>query len=405
MLSTIQLKLRQSLIAHFERSLDIIAHERLRLRLLFAVAFLKLFNFIGGAWDIQWHIKIGRDSLFIPPHMLVFIAFLGGVALVSAQIIYETALARAGKEPPRAAKIGPLRAPGAIFGIFFGYSFALLSAGFDELWHRLFGIDATLWSPPHLMIMASTVVVDFSLLLGIATTCQRLGYGFTWNSPLLWGILLVGAYAFESVNFQMGEAFIVGYRHRGIGLYGLLFPILVGAALPLSLTLLIRLTQRFWIGLVVLPLTLGLQYLATGIAAAGFAILKPVSVIDEYVRLNPDSTAAVSRQFAGLLGFNGLIGFHQAWTMSLAFPALILVAGLGFLRVARRNPMIAAPVFASAMVVCSAVWFRFMPVLNQYPIDMIDILTAALLATIGGLMTGEIGYSLAERVEQTPPIA
>jgi hypothetical protein len=390
-------------VAHFERAIDAQAHEHLRLRLLFAVAVLKLFNFIGGAWDIQWHIEIGRDSLFIPPHMLVFVAFLGGVALVTTQILYETALSRAGQEPPHALRLGLFRAPGAVFAIFFGYTFALFSAGFDELWHRIFGIDATLWSPPHLMIMAATVVVDFSLLLGIAISCRRLGYGFDWKSPLLWGIVLVGAYAFESVNFQMGEAFIVGYRFRGIGLYGLLYPILVGAMLPLSLVVLIRLSKRFWIGLLVLGLVLCLQYLATGIAAAGFAILKPVSVIDEYVQQNPNSTAAVSREFARLLGFNGLIGFHQAWTMALAAPALVLVAGLGFIPAVRSKPLIVAPVFSVAMVVFSAAWFELVPALRQYPISPVDILAAALLAATGGFMTGQIGLFLAGLAEGPSP--
>jgi hypothetical protein len=48
----------------FTRSVDTVAHEQLRLRLLFSVA-VSLFNFIGGAWDIQWR-GIGR-MLFIPP--------------------------------------------------------------------------------------------------------------------------------------------------------------------------------------------------------------------------------------------------------------------------------------------------------------------------------------------------
>ena len=376
------------------------AHERLRLRLLFAVAFLKLFNFIGGAWDIQWHVAIGRDSLFIPPHMLVFVAFIGGVALVLAMISYETGLSRAGQVQAHTVKIGPFRATGAVFAIFFGYSFGLLSAVVDEMWHRIFGIDATLWSPPHLMIMTATVVVDFSLLLGITSSARRLGYGFRWDSPLFWGVLLVGAYAFESVNFQMGEAFIVGYRNRGLGLYGLLFPMMVGAVLPLSLMAIVRISRRFWMGLLILALTIGLQYLATGVSAAGFAILKPVSVIDEYVRQNPDSTAAVTRQFAGLLGFNGLIGFHQAWTMALAAPALALVALLQVIPWARRHLIVAAPVFSVAMVVLSYFWFQFVPALQQYPINALDVVVAAAISAAGGLIFGDLGQRLAKWIEE-----
>jgi hypothetical protein len=251
------------------------------------------------------------------------------------------------------------------------------------------------------MIMVATVVVDFSLLLGITASARRLGYGFTWNSPLFWGILLVGAFAFESVNFQMGEAFIVGYRYQGLGLYGLLFPILVGVMLPLSLMMVVRLSRRFWIGLVILALTIALQYLATGISAAGFAILKPVSVIDEYVRLNPNSTAAVSRQFASLLGFNGLIGFHQAWTMALTAPALALVALLQFVSWASRKPIIAAPVFSVGMVVLSYFWFQLVTPLQNYPISALDLVIAASISAVGGLIMGDLGQRLAQKIESS----
>jgi hypothetical protein len=397
MLAALNARFRRNVSAFFTRPVDALAHERLRLRLLFSVAVIKLFNFIGGAWDIQWHIEIGRDSLFIPPHLLVMVAFFSGVGMVLVMIAYESGLARGGHEQPHTLRLGPFRGDWPFFSIFFGYSFALLSGLVDELWHEVFGIDATLWSPPHLMIMAATVVVDFSLLLGITASARRLGYSFSWKSPLTWGILLVGAYTFESVNFQMGEAFIVGYRNGGAGLYGLLFPILFGVMLPLSLVTVLRLSGRFWTGLAVLGVTLTLQYLATGIAAAGFAILKPVSVIEEYVRLNPDSTAAVSREFARLLGFNGLIGFHQAWTMMLAAPALALVALLGFIPWARHRPMIAAPVFSAGMVILSYGWFQFVPLLHKFPIRLPDVLLGALISVTGGMVMGWIGYQLAGR--------
>jgi hypothetical protein len=289
-----------------------------------------------------------------------------------------------------------------VFAIFVGYSLALLSALFDELWHEIFGLDVTLWSPPHLMIMASTVVVDFSLLLGITASSRRLGYSLTWKSPLTWGILLVGAYSFESVNFQLGEAFIVAYRAGGAGVLGLLFPLLVGIMLPLSLMTILRLSKRFWIGLAILGLTVALQYIATGITAAGFSILKPVSVIEEYVRENPDSTTAVSREFARLLGFNGLIGFHQAWTMLLTAPALALVAILGWVPLARRRPIIAAPVFSIGMVVLSYAWFQFIPVLRAFQITITDVLLAALLSALGGLVMGFLGYKLAGKIDDPP---
>jgi hypothetical protein len=399
MFTSLNLKVRQSLNWIFPPQVDALAHERLRLRILFGVAMLKMFNFIGGAWDIQWHVEIGRDSLWIPPHLLVLFSFTTGVLLTLALIIYETKLAASGVDLPFTARFGPLRAPGAVFGIFFGYVAALLSGAFDEFWHQVFGIDATLWSPPHLMIMVAIMVVDFSLILGIAASSLRQGYKLKWNSPFFLGLVLTGAYAFEAVNFQMGEAFIVGYRNDGAGLYGLLFPILVGGFLPLSMMVCIRLSQRFWIGLPVMALTLALQYAATGISALGFAILKPVSVIDEYVLANPSSTAAMSRKFAALLGQNGLIGLHQAWTMSLFFLPLVVVALLGFIPAARRRPLLAAPLFAVSMVGFSYMWFQQMPALQEYAITNLDVLLAAGIAAVISLITGSLGLRLAEKVD------
>jgi len=380
--------------ARLVRPEDAVVHERLRLRVLFAVALLKLFNFIGGAWDIQWHVAIGRDSLWIPPHLMVFLAFVSGLAIVVIMIAYETGLSIAGQELPHTARLGRLRAPGAYFGILFGYAAALLAGVIDELWHRAFGIDATLWSPPHLLIMVATVVVDYSLLLGITASARRLGYTFTWNSPLLWGIVLTGAYAYESVHFQMGEAFIVGHRHGGAGLYGLLFPILIGAFLPLSLVACIRLARRAWVVLLTAGLALALQYVATGIAALGFAILKPVSIIDQYVLLYPESTAAKAREFAALLGNNGLIGLHQAWTMTLAFPALVLVALIGNLPWVRRRPLLMAAAFSISMVLIAYALYGLTPALRDYPITGVDVALAALLALAGGLLTGALGLRL-----------
>ena len=398
MLAELMSKIEIRLHARLKTQANTAAHERLRLKALFAVAILKLFNFIGGAWDIQWHVEIGRDNLWIPPHLVVLFAFASGLALTLAWIAYETYLARSGQPQPHSLRLGPLHAPGATFGICLGYLLALLSGGLDELWHEIYGIDATLWSPPHLSIMLGTMVVDFSLMLGIAASARRLGYGFNLKSPLFWGLILTGAYAFEAVNFQMGEAFIVSYRQAGVGLYGLLFPILVGVFLPLSMIVLIRLAKRYWVVLLALGLTLLLQYLATGIAAAGFAILKPVSVIDEYVLKNPESTAAKAREFAGLLGFNGLIGFHQAWTMTLGFLPLALVSSLELIPRAHRYTLAAAPIFSISMVLFSYLWFQQTPALSNYPITALDLLLACMLSALGGLLMGGLGMRLASEV-------
>ena len=41
----------------------------------------------------------------------------------------------------------------------------VLAAPIDDLWHRLFGIDVTLWSPPHLLGILGGVVNSWGCLL------------------------------------------------------------------------------------------------------------------------------------------------------------------------------------------------------------------------------------------------
>jgi hypothetical protein len=401
MLSRFQVRLGQRLVARPAWAYSAPAHERQRFNVLAAVALLKLFNLFGGVWDIQWHVAIGRDSLWIPPHMLVTVAFVGGFCLVIGWIAYESILAQSGAFLQRTVSLGPSRSPLVFYIIFFAYTGALLSAGFDDLWHRLYGIDVTLWSPPHLCIMFFTMLVDYSLLIGLTASAWAMGWRFSWRTLYFWLFLLAGAYTLEAVNFQMAEAFIVGYRARGTGLTGLLYPLMVGTLFPMSLLLMLNLARRFWAAGLIFLLALGLQYVGVGVAAAGFAILHPVSQIEEFVRLNPASTISLARQFASQIGFNGLIGFEQAWTMSLSGVPLGLVSLLALWPWAQRRLLLAAPVYSAGLVLTCYVWFQFIPLLRDYSISVTVLSLSVLLAAAGGLLFGWIGTRLSHLVELT----
>jgi hypothetical protein len=379
------------------------AHELLRFWALVAIAVLKLGNLFGGIWDIQWHVAIGRDSLWIPPHLLVLAAFASGLAMVIGVLVHETRLARVGVRLEGTIQLGPIYAPLAFFGIFLGYAGSLLSGGFDELWHRIFGLDVTLWSPPHLAIMLCTMVVDYSLLLGLAASARRLGWRFEPRRPYFWAFILVGAYTFEAVNFQMAQAFIVSFHAQGAGLIGLLFPILVGSLFPMSLLLILGLSRRYWTAILVFLVTLPLEYVGIGLAAAGFAILRPVSVVEDFVRTNPDSTIALARQFARAIGFGGLIGFEQAWTMMLSGVPLALVSLLELWPWARRRLWVAAPVYGAGLVLTSYAWFQLIPTLKAYRIAGYDVALAVALAASFGLLFGAIGLWLARLGEESAP--
>jgi len=376
------------------------AHERLRLGTLIVIGVFKLFNFFGAVWDIQWHVSIGRDSLFIPPHMVAAGSFVGGLALSLAAVSYESWLVRRGVRLAGAVRRGGLATAPAFLGIALAYLAATFFTFTDDLWHRAYGLDATLWSPPHLAIMLAMNTIDLCLLLGMTAAARRLGQPLSPRWPFFWGFILAGAFTFESANFQLSQAFIEGYGRGGAGLWGLLFPILMGVWYPLALTAMVGLARRFWVVLPILGLTLLLQYTGTGLAQVGFAVLQPEAVIDAFVRDNPGSAIALARDFAMRNGFTSLIGFQQAWVMWLSAAPLTLVALLDLWPKLRDRPLLAAPVYSASLVLACMVLFRGLPVMADYDINAGHVAAALALALAGGWVMGKVGVRLAALVDR-----
>jgi len=62
---------------------------------------------------------------------------------------------------------------------------------------------------------------------------------------------------------------------------------------------------------------------------------------------------------------------------------------------ARRNPLIAAPVYGAGLVVTASVWFRQIPTLSAYPIAWYHVALGTAIAASLGLVFGRIGLGLA----------
>lgn len=113
---------------------------------------------LGVTWDISLHIDDGRDEgpLANPSHYLILLGLYGTFAAGLLSIV----LPRPGERPGPAARdvpgIGPVPVGGAL--LLLCSSFALLGFPLDDLWHRLFGQDVTLWGPTHVMMISGAVL-------------------------------------------------------------------------------------------------------------------------------------------------------------------------------------------------------------------------------------------------------
>lgn len=163
-----------------------------------------LFGFI---WDVSWHIGNGRDPgpLANPAHYFIIIGlfgvFLGG--LTSIVLPFD-------KPGPAAVRITRnWHAPvGGVLMAGCGL-YAMIGFPLDDIWHRIFGQDVTLWGPTHLMMIGGACFSLFAVLMlereGEAHDGDEVTHGafITFLRYLSFGGLFIGLSVYQ-IEFDFG---------------------------------------------------------------------------------------------------------------------------------------------------------------------------------------------------------
>jgi hypothetical protein len=140
---------------------------------------------IGASWDLAWHFRFLRDDL-IPPHVVN----LSGNALALALIYFQF---RTGIAVERRG----------FTAIIAGFALFVAAIPLDLLNHRLFGLDVTIWSIPHLMFFFGSTIV----LLGLLRMWLRLAEPGRWKT----------AYTLVFLTLLMDCAiFVLGQHEYGV---------------------------------------------------------------------------------------------------------------------------------------------------------------------------------------------
>ncbi|MCY4081212.1 MAG: hypothetical protein OXF54_13285 [Caldilineaceae bacterium] len=125
---------------------------------------------IGGYWDLSEHVITGivpgGEDFLWPPHLMIYagflLAFLVAIGGLSALAIPNL---KAGVMDPRRW----VRRSPYVGAVVLVAGYGLFSIPGDAIWHELFGIDLTAWSPPHIFIgvsSASLSIFAVGLLMG-----------------------------------------------------------------------------------------------------------------------------------------------------------------------------------------------------------------------------------------------
>jgi hypothetical protein len=289
----------------------------------------------GVQWDIQWHVLIGRDTFWIAPHLMTYAGVTLAVLLSFGMLAWDT---RRGHAPVAALRIAGLLGTRGFHFAAWGIALTVLAAPVDDLWHRLFGLDVTLWSPPHLLGIAGGVVNSWGCLV----IAREL---YTDGAARLAGLALAGTGLFRGLHLTVEPASLVAYVHGGVAFFSL--AVLSALILPLALVPSARLAARRWMPLAVLALAIASGVIGQAISRVGFELLQPVSVIDEAIAREPDSPIALATAIARATGARaGNTGglFHLISVLPVA--ALVLVDP-------RRRPELAAMAYGAALVATS----------------------------------------------------
>ena len=382
----------------------------LRRRALWGLLLAKAVAGIGVGWDIRWHIVIGRDSFWIAPHVMTYAGVAVAATLSLGVLVYETWWARAAmrnadgtgpggvashprpetvdgrwpsrfpmKGPPARKPPGPVPPAFRIAGLvgtrgyhlaWWGIALTIIAAPIDDLWHRLFGIDVTLWSPPHLLGLAGAQINSLACLLIAREVWPAEGRARRIA-------LAIGAVLFFS-GFQTGidPALRTAFIHGGVRFFT--YALLAGLFLTFTLVLSARLAGSRALPVVVAVASVALQLVVIAVGDVGLAVLRPQPAVADAMAADPASPIAIAHEIARRNGATPGRGF----TVRLfpVLPAIILA-----LVDPRRRPVAAGLGFGLGVFAVNGVMFMRSAAFTHVHPDAGDTLVA-LVGTAGAAL-------------------
>jgi hypothetical protein len=288
---------------------------------------------LGLYWDIAWHIDLGRDSFFSAPHLLLY------ASMLTVLVMGLYGLVRDRRTSPYHLTRGAWSLhPGALV-VAIGALVLLISAPLDDLWHRLYGADITLWGPMHLIMFTGLLVANIGGLICTAVERQltqerqrlfEIMSLFFAGTSLAWLVALTGEYEFN-VSFFLT----------------LFHPIVLAGLTSFALVLVASLSPHRWsatiiaLGFTVFRVLLALWLMMTAsLGMGGYTrpmiplLLVSAVVVDLLVaKARPAWLVGAVAGLATLLVNALLIGLQDAnsWTPTILLNALVPVLVLASL--------------------------------------------------------------------------
>jgi hypothetical protein len=174
--------------------------------LVLALGLAALQFVVGGLWDASQHIKtglvVGGADFLWPSHIVLYGSFL--LALVAASTAMTLVALPAWRRGIRDPRLWVRQQPYLAL-IALASAYELLAIPGDALWHLIFGVDLTAWSPPHLLLAGMMGFVQIGAI-GLLRTARTDGGARGWAdgaSVLLLGLALNAFYLVGVLEWEL----------------------------------------------------------------------------------------------------------------------------------------------------------------------------------------------------------
>ncbi|MGH9276295.1 MAG: hypothetical protein ACRDZU_16745, partial [Acidimicrobiales bacterium] len=171
--------------------------------------------------DVSWHIALGRDDeLMTAPHagiLLGLVMILGGAVLGTLVATFERV---------DGLRVGALRVPVVLLPLWALGLGAVSGFPLDEVWHREYGVDVTMWSPTHMLMILGATFTGLAAWLILAGAGVRPADGrWARGAHVVCGWLTIqgllapqGEFTFGVPQFSLIFSPILGCLAAGLGL-------------------------------------------------------------------------------------------------------------------------------------------------------------------------------------------
>ncbi|MFN8634232.1 MAG: hypothetical protein U0893_10280 [Chloroflexota bacterium] len=234
---------------------------------------------VGLAWDIQWHISVGRDTFLTPPHILLYTSVTLIGLLCLALVLFDTWRARygAGVDDANSVRVfGLFRAPVGFVLAGFGALTTALAAPLDNYWHELYGVDVALWAPFHTMGSLGGFIGLLGMLYAWSSLLASGPRPRSWRLRRpAWGVLGTLMLLVGTATVQARPALATSPMLTLGSVKIALYPVLLALFVPWLLVVARRVTGSVWAPLLTVGMwaafTLSLSVVVPWLVEAGAA--------------------------------------------------------------------------------------------------------------------------------------